>query len=153
VTIVPPVPEGFHTATPYLTIRDASVAIEFYKLAFGATELGRLADPTGNIANAVIQIGNSNLLIRDETPATPGPETLGGSSVMIHLYVEDVDRVTNQAIAAGAKLLIPVDDQFYGDRSGRIADPFGHIWIISTRIEKLSPDEIEGRFSSPPETV
>ena len=145
---VQPIPDGYHSVTPYLTIRNASDAIEFYRRAFGATELARMADPSGKIANAEIQIGDSRILIRDETAETPGPESLGGSPVMIHLYVEDVDRIANQAVASGAKVLIPVGDQFYGDRSGRFADPFGHTWIISTHKEDVSPDEMRERASS-----
>ncbi len=143
-----PIPDGYHALTPYLTIRNASDAIEFYRRAFGATELARMADPTGKIANAEIQIGDSRLLIRDETPESPGPERLGGSPVMIHLYVEDVDEVAHQAVAAGATVLIPVGDQFYGDRSGRLADPFGHIWIVSTRKEDVPSEEMRERASS-----
>ena len=142
------IPDGYHSVTPYLTIRDASDAIEFYRRAFGATELGRMADPTGKIANAEIQIGDSRILIRDETSETPGPESLGGSPVMIHLYVEDVDKIASQAVAAGAKVVIPVGDQFYGDRSGRFADPFGHMWIISTHKEDVSSEEMGERASS-----
>ena len=129
-----PIPHDFHTVTPYLTIRNASEAIKFYIRAFGATELERMVNPSGAIASAIIEIGESKLLIRDETSDTPGPESLGGTSVMIHLYVEDVDKIAEQAVSAGAEVLIPIADQFYGDRSGRLADPFGHVWIISTRI-------------------
>ena len=128
------IPNDFHTVTPYLTIRNASEAIKFYIRAFGATELERMEDPSGAIANAIIEIGDSKLLIRDETSDTPGPESLAGTSVMIHLYVEDVDKIAEQAVSAGAEVLIPIADQFYGDRSGRLVDPYGHVWIISTRI-------------------
>jgi len=128
------IPNDFHTVTPYLTIRNASEAIKFYIRAFGATELERMEDPSGAIANAIIEIGDSKLLIRDETSDTPGPESLAGTSVMIHLYVEDVDKIAEQAVSARAEVLIPIADQFYGDRSGRLADPYGHVWIISTRI-------------------
>jgi PhnB protein len=145
---IQPIPDGYHTVTPYLTIRNASDAIDFYRRAFGATELAGMADPTGKIANAEIQIGSSRILIRDETQETPGPEDLGGSPVMLHLYVEDVDHIADRAVAAGAKVLIPVGDQFYGDRSGRFADPFGHIWIISTHKEDVSSDEMRERASS-----
>ncbi len=135
------IPEGFHSVTPYLTMRNASDAINFYIRAFGATESERMVDPSGLIANAIIEIGDSKLLIRDETSDTPGPESLGGTSVMIHLYVEDVDEIAKQAIAAGAKVLIPIADRFYGDRSGRLADPYGHIWIISTHLENGSKEQ------------
>ena len=132
------IPNDFHTVTPYLTIRNASEAIKFYIRAFGATELERMEDPSGAIANAIIEIGDSKLLIRDETSDTPGPESLAGTSVMIHLYVEDVDKIAEQAVSARAEVLIPIADQFYGDRSGRLADPYGHVWIISTRIQNNS---------------
>ena len=135
-----PIPKDFHTVTPYLTIRNASEAINFYIRAFGATELERMEDASGSIANAIIEIGDSKLLVRDETSDTPGPESLGGTSVMIHLYVEDVDEIARQAISEGAEVLIPVADQFYGDRSGRLADPYGHVWIVSTRMQNNSSE-------------
>ncbi len=145
---VQPIPDGYHTVTPYLTIRNASDAIEFYKRAFGAVELARMADPSGKIANAEIQIGDSRILVRDETSDSPGPESLGGSAVMIHLYVDDVDELARRATGAGAEVLIPIGDQFYGDRSGRLADPFGHIWIVSTHKEDVSHEEMEKRVQA-----
>jgi len=148
---VKPVPEGFHTATPYLIIKDAARAIEFYKKAFGATELDRIADESGKIRHAQIRIGDSPFMITDESPDFPewlSPESRGGTPVHIYLYVEDVDRVFDQAIAAGGKELMPVKDQFYGDRSGGITDPFGHIWYIATHTADVSPEEIQRIASS-----
>jgi PhnB protein len=145
---VRPIPDGFHTATPHLVVKDVSRAIEFYKEAFGATELMRLTDPSGIVAHAEIEIGDSRIMMAEEVPdwGNYGPESLGGSPVRIHLYVEDVDALANQAVAAGAKVLIPVDDQFYGDRAGRLSDPFGHIWIIATHKEDMSLDQMRERF-------
>ena len=143
-----PVPEGYHTATPYLIIKDAGSAIDFYKKAFGAIELERIADPDGKIRHAEIKIGDSPFMITDENPEYPewqSPQTRGGSPVHIYLYVGDADQVFGQAVAAGAKQLLPVQDQFYGDRSGGVTDPFGHIWYIATRIETLSPEEVQKR--------
>jgi PhnB protein len=145
---VKPVPEGFHTATPYLIVKDATAAIEFYKNAFGAVELERIAGPDGKIGHAEIRIGDSPFMMTDEHPDFPdyqSPLARGGSSLHIYLYVEDADEVFNQAIAAGAKQLTPVQDQFYGDRNGGITDPFGHVWYVATRIENLSPEEIMER--------
>src|SRR5436309_15497214 len=123
-----PIPTGYEAATPYLCVRGAARAIEFYKQAFGATELARLADPNGKIGHAEIKIGAAPIMLADEFPEMGfrSPQSIGGSPVMIHLYVEDVDAVARQAVAAGAKMLRPVQDQFYGDRSGTLADPFGH---------------------------
>lgn len=144
---VKPIPEGCHTVTAHLCVRDAAGAIEFYKRALGATELGRLVVPGGKIGHAEIQIGDSRIMLTDEFPeyGNRSPESIGGSPVIVHLYVEDVDALARQAVAAGAKVLIPVADRFYGDRSGRIADPFGHVWIISSHIEDVSAEEIEKR--------
>jgi PhnB protein len=144
---VNPVPQGYHTATPCLVIREAGNALEFYKKAFGATELIRHADPSGKIVHAEFQIGDSRIAIADEAPewGNHSPQSLGGSPVIISLYVEDVDSLADQAIGAGAKLIFPIADQFYGDRSGRLADPFGHIWIVSTHKEDVSPEEMQRR--------
>ena len=145
-----PIPEGYEHATPYLSVRDAAGAIEFYRKAFGATELMRLAQPDGRIGHAEIKIGAAPIMLADEFPEMGfrGPQSLGGSPVRIHLYVEDVDAVASRAVAAGAKLLRPVQDQFYGDRSGTLADPFGHIWIIATRKEDVSAEEMQKRFAA-----
>jgi len=142
------VPRGYHTATPYLIVKDAAAAIEFYKKAFGATELERIADDSGAIRHAEIKIGDSPFMMTEENPEYPewlSPEARGGSPVHIYLYVENVDSVFNDAIAAGGRQLLPVQDQFYGDRSGGITDPFGHIWYVASRIENVSEDEINRR--------
>ncbi len=143
-SIVKPIPDGYHTITPYICVNDAANAIEFYKKAFGATELMRLADPSGRIGHAEIKIGDSHLMLADEFPEMNfrSPQTLGGSPVSIFLYVEDVDATANQAVAAGAKLVKEVKDQFYGDRSGTVEDPFGHVWYIATHKEDVSLEEI-----------
>jgi PhnB protein len=143
-----PIPEGYHTATPYLIVKDAAKAIDFYKKAFGATELFRLADPSGKVGHAEIKIGDSPIMLADEFPGmgARGPESFGGSPVSICLYVEDVDALARQAVAAGAKEIRPVKDQFYGDRSGTFTDPFGHTWTIATHKEDVSPREISRRF-------
>ena len=147
---VKPIPEGYHTATPYLIVRDAARAIEFYKKAFGAKELMRMADPSGKIGHAEIKIGDSPIMLADEVPEMGhrSPESLGGSPVSILLYVEDVDAVFNQAVAAGAKVQRPVADQFYGDRTGGVTDPFGHVWYVATHIEDVSPEEMRKRAAA-----
>ena len=147
---VKPIPDGYHAVTPYLIVRGAAKAIEFYKQAFGATELGRMTAPDGRIGHSEIQIGDSRIMLADEFPEMDarGPESMGGTPVLIHLYVEDVDTVAKQAAAAGAREVRPVQDQFYGDRSGMFADPFGHKWNISTRKENLSAEEIGKRAAA-----
>ncbi len=144
---VQPIPAGYHTVTRYLIVRDAANAIDFYKQAFGALELFRMAGPGGKIGHAEIKIGDSPIMLADEFPEMGfrGPESLGGSGVGILLYVEDVDGRFNQAIAAGAKELKPVADQFYGDRSGTLTDPFGHVWTIATHKEDIEPEELNRR--------
>ncbi len=144
---VKPIPEGYHTATPYLIIKDAARAIEFYKKAFGATELMRMAQPDGRIGHAEIRIGDSPIMLADEFPEMGhrSPQSLGGSPVSILLYVEDVDALFNQAVSAGAKVQKPVQDQFYGDRIGGVTDPFGHVWYIATHKEEVSPEEMRKR--------
>jgi PhnB protein len=146
---VNPIPDGFYTVTPYLCIKDAARAIEFYKKAFGATEVMRLVDPTnGKIGHAQIQIGASMVMLADEFPELGilSPQSLGGSPVSISLFVEDADALASQAIAAGAKVLRPVVDQFWGERFGKFEDPFGHIWLIQTRTEEVSPEEMQRRY-------
>jgi PhnB protein len=142
-----PVPDGYRTATPYLVVRGATRALDFYKKAFGATELVRHEAPEGKIGHAEIQIGDSRIMLADESPEMGflGPESIGGSGVLIHLYVEDVDALAAQASAAGAKEMRPVEDQFYGDRSGVLKDPFGHLWNVSTHKEDVSPEEMRRR--------
>ena len=144
---VKPIPEGYHTATPYLIVEHAARALEFYKQAFGATELFRMEQPDGRIGHAEIKIGDSHVMLADEYPEMNmrGPKSLSGSPVTMHLYVEDVDAMAGKALAAGAKELSPVKDQFYGDRAGRFEDPFGHNWYIATHKEDLSPEEIGKR--------
>src|SRR5262245_4622863 len=127
---VKPIPDGYYTATPYLIIGGAAAAIEFYKKAFGATEVMRFPGPNGTVGHAEIRIGNSPIMMADEFPdmGARSPKSIGGSPVSILLYVEDVDAVVKQAVAAGAKLTRPVEDKFYGDRAGSLEDPFGHAW-------------------------
>lgn len=144
---VRPIPDGYHTATPYLILRDGARAIEFYKRAFGAKELMRMPGPDGRIMHAEIQIGDSRIMLADESPenGSPSPQTLKGTAVGIFLYVEDVDAVFKRAVAAGARELMPVADMFWGDRFGKISDPFGHQWQLATHKEDLQPDEIGKR--------
>ena len=144
------IPDGYYTATPYLIVKDAARAIEFYKQAFGATELMRFADPSGKVRHAEIKIGNSPIMLADEHPEMGyrGPQALGGSPVGILLYVEDVDARFNRAITAGASVMRPVKDQFYGDRSGTLTDPFGHVWTIATHKEDVSIEEVHKRFEA-----
>ena len=144
---VTPVPTGYHTATPYLIIKGAAKALEYYKKAFGAKETLRFAAPGGTIGHAEIQIGDSMIMLADEYPdmGYRSPLSLGGSAVSILLYVEDVDRWFDRAIAAGGKATRPVADQFYGDRSGTLTDPFGHVWTISTHVEDVSLEEMNRR--------
>lgn len=142
-----PIPDGYHTVTPYLIVHQAAEAIDFYKRAFGASELMRLVAPNGAVGHAEVKIGDSPIMLADESPdeSFRGPHSLGGSAVSILLYVEDVDTLFDRAIAAGAKALRPVTDQFYGDRAGTLKDPFGHVWTLATHKEDLSPTEINER--------
>jgi PhnB protein len=144
---VKPIPDGYHTATPYLIIEGAADAIEFYKQAFGATELFRFPAPGGKIGHAEIKIGDSPIMLADAYPdmGYNGPKSLGGSPVSLMIYVEDVDTVFNRAVDAGATVKEAVSDKFYGDRSGTLVDPFGHIWHISTHKEDVSLAEMEKR--------
>jgi PhnB protein len=141
------IPEGYHSVTPYLIITGAAEAIDYYKKAFGATELMRMPAPGGKIGHAEIKIGDSPIMLADEFPEMghKSPQTLGGSPVSIMIYVEDVDTVFDQAVAAGGKVQRPVKDQFYGDRSGSLEDPFGHLWHVATHKEDLSAEEMERR--------
>jgi PhnB protein len=141
------VPEGYHTATPYLIVDDAAKALEFYRKAFGATERMRFAAPGGKIGHAEFTIGNSAIMLADEHPEMGyrGARAIGATPVSIHLYVENVDEMFPRAVAAGATVLQPVKDQFYGDRSGTLRDPFGHVWNLATHKEDLSPEEMHRR--------
>lgn len=147
-TNVKPIPEGYHTATPYLLVHDAAGAIEYYKKAFGAHEKYRMPGPGGKIMHAEIIIGDSTLMLADENEEMKGPMTLGGSPISILLYVKDVDNVFNRALEAGGKELRPLKDEFYGDRTGGLADPFGHRWMVSTHIEDVTPEEMESRMKA-----
>jgi PhnB protein len=144
---VKPIPEGYHSITPYLIIRGAARAIEFYKKAFGATELFRFSAPGGKIGHAEIKIGDSPIMLADEFAEMGyhGPQSLGGSPVSIMLYVEDVDAVFNHAVDAGATVKEALQDKFYGDRTGTLTDPFGHRWHVSTHKEDVSIKEMERR--------
>ena len=144
---VKPIPEGYHSVTPYLCVSDAARAIEFYKEALGATEIMRMEAPGGRIGHAEIKIGDSHVMLADEFPEINfrSPQSLGGPTTQFMIYVEDVDARVERAVAAGAKLVRPVKDQFYGDRSGAVEDPFGHFWYISTHVEDLAPEEIKKR--------
>lgn len=147
---VKPIPDGYHTATPYLFIDGAADAIEFYKTAFKATELFRVAQSDGTIGHAEIKIGNSIIMLADEHPGigAVGPKTLGGAAMQLMLYVEDVDAAFPRAVNAGAEVKTPVSNKFYGDRSGTLTDPFGHTWTIATHVEDVPPDELERRAAA-----
>jgi len=143
-----PIPEGLHTITPHLTVKGAAQAIEFYKKAFGAVERNRMADPKGLIMHASLKIGESSFFLNDEIPGQEeahSPSQLSGTTVILNLYVPDCDKVFNQAIAAGAKSVMPLADQFWGDRYGQLKDPYGHVWSIATHKEDLTPAEMEER--------
>lgn len=147
---VKPIPDGYHTATPYLVVKDAADAIEFYKRAFDATELFRVPGPDGAVMHAEIKIGDSIIMLADEFPQMNAlsPKTIGGSPVSLMLYLPNVDEVFARTIAAGAKELRPLQNQFYGDRSGTVEDPFGHKWTISTHVEDVSPEELQRRMAA-----
>ena len=141
-----PIPAGYEHSTPYLVCKNAAQAIEFYKKAFGATELYRIPMPDGKVGHAEIKIAGATIMVSDEFPEHgQSPTTLGGTTVSILVYVTDVDAFAERAVAAGATLAQPVKDQFYGDRSCRLHDPSGHNWSFATHIEDLSPSEITGR--------
>jgi PhnB protein len=144
------IPDGYHVVTPYLIVQGAAGAIDFYKQVLGATELFRLAGPDGRLGHAELKIGDSHVMLADEFPemGAVSPRTIGGSPVRLLVYVDDVDAIVSRAVAAGAKLVRPVADQFYGDRAGGIEDPFGHLWHIATHKEDVSPAEMERRAAS-----
>lgn len=145
-----PIPDGYHSVTPYLIINGAAAAIEFYKEAFGAVELFRMPQPDGKIGHAEIKIGDSPIMLADEFPEMKylGPQSLGGSSVSLLIYVEDVDTVFKRALAAGASEQKAIEDKFYGDRMGSLVDPFGHVWHVGTHTEDISPEEMEKRAAA-----
>ena len=142
------VPDGYHTLTPGLVVKDGASAIEFYKKAFGAEELFRMPGPGGKgILHAELRIGNSPFFLNDEFPEIGclSPETLKGTTQSIYMYVQDVDALFNRAVAAGARVVMPLSDMFWGDRFGKVADPFGHEWALASHIEDLTPEEMEKR--------
>ena len=147
---VRPIPEGYSSVTPYLIVSSAARAIDYYKLAFGATELMRFEGPGGTIAHAELQIGNARIMLADESPQTghKSPESLGGSGTGLMLYVEDVDTVFTRAVNAGAEVTRPLQNQFYGDRSGNLTDPFGHMWTLATHVEDVSEEEMQRRMAA-----
>lgn len=147
---VNPIPEGYHSVTPYLSIKGAAAAIDFYKKVFGATELFRMPGPEGKIGHAEIKIGNSPIMLADEYPDMEflSPNTLGGTPIGLMIYVDDVDTMFKNAISGGAKELKPLQNQFYGDRSGTLKDPFGHVWTVATHVEDVAPEEMERRAAA-----
>jgi PhnB protein len=142
------IPEGYSSVTPYLIVDGAAKALDYYKMAFDAQELMRMPGTDGKIAHAEIQIGNAKVMLADESPQMGhrSPTTLGGSGTGLMLYVNDVDDTFQRAISAGGKVMQPVKDQFYGDRSGNVIDPFGHTWTIATHVEDVAPDEMQRRM-------
>jgi len=146
--MVQPVPAGYHSVTPYLMVRDANRALAFYAQAFGARELMRLPTPDGKVAHAEVMIGDSHVMLADESREFPRPQTLNGVGVSLMLYVDDVDAMFARAVKAGAKVRRDVADQFYGDRVGTLTDPFGHVWSIATHREDVSVDEAKRRMEA-----
>jgi PhnB protein len=144
------VPEGYRSLTPFLFIKGAAAAIEFYKNVFGATERMRMPGPEGRVMHAELQIGDSILMLADESPqmGALSPQTIGGSGSLISVYVADVDAAVAKAVAGGAKIVRPVKEQFYGDRTGGIIDPYGHIWSVATHVEDVSPEEMRKRAAA-----
>jgi PhnB protein len=144
---VKPIPEGYHSVTPYLSVDDAAQAIEYYKKAFGAKERGRIEAPGGKVGHAELEIGDSLVMLSDALPqfTTRPPKELGGTSASVFLYVEDVDAVVKQAADAGATVEMEPADQFWGDRFGSVIDPFGHSWAIATHVEDVPPEEMAER--------
>jgi len=147
--MVQPIPSGYHTVTPYLIVRDAAKALDFYKKAFNAVELMRFPGPGGKIMHAEVRIGDSPVMLADEMPegGYVGPQSLGGAAVSMMMYVEDVDARYAQALDAGATIKRAVEDQFYGDRTGTLVDPFGHIWSLATHKEDVSMEEMQKRMA------
>lgn len=146
---VKPIPEGYHNITPYLVIKGAAAAIDFYKEAFGATEIMRMPQPDGRVGHAELKFGDSVVMLADEYPEMQvvGPRTLGNTSVGLLLYLDDVDKAVERAVSLGATIKKPIADQFYGDRMGTIEDPFGHKWTLAVHIEDVTPEEMERRMA------
>ena len=147
---VPYIPKGYNTVTPYLVIKGASKAIDYYKKVFGATETVRMPGPNGTVGHAELKIGDSHIMLADENPSMgqghASATTIGASPISLYVYLPDVDKVFDRAVAEGAKVLKPVQDQFYGDRSGFLQDPFGHLWGVATHVEDVSPQEMQERM-------
>jgi PhnB protein len=142
---VKPVPEGYHTITPHLIVRDAARAIEFYKQAFGAKERGVMKGPDGKVMHAELQIGDSIVMLADEMPefGSRSPQSIGGSPTGLHIYTDNVDAAFDRAVKAGAQVEMPVMEQFWGDRYGKLKDPFGHSWSVATHVKDLSAEEMK----------
>ncbi len=147
---VKPIPDGYHNVTPYLVIKGAAAAIDFYKQALGAVEVMRMPQPDGRVGHAELKFGDSYVMLADEFPEMNivGPKTLGNTSVALLLYVDDVDKIVERAVSLGATINRPVADQFYGDRTGTIEDPFGHKWTLAVHLEDVSPEEMERRMAA-----
>ena len=147
--MVKPIPDGYPRVTPYLIVDGASAAIEFYRSVLGATERMRMPAPEDKVGHAELEIGDSMIMLADESEAMDarGPRAVGGSPVTLHVYVEDVDTVFDHAVQAGAKVLGAVEDRFYGDRSGQFEDPFGHRWDVATHVEDVPPDDLAKRMA------
>jgi PhnB protein len=152
---VKPIPEGYHSVTPYLIVKGAAKAIDFYKNALGASELMRFPGPNNTVMHAEIKIGDSVIMLADERDGTPyrSPSAASGVPVSLMIYVEEVDKVFNQAVSLGAKSTSAVQDQFYGDRSGNLTDPFGHVWTIATHKEDVSSEEMQRRMAALPKSA
>ena len=140
------IPEGLHTITPHLVVRGGDQAIEFYKKAFGAQQTGGVFHaPDGKVMHAELRIGDSRIMLADEFPGAQSPQALGGSTVVLNVYVDDIDQLFNQAVSAGAKVTMPLANQFWGDRYGQVSDPFGHLWALGQHVEDVAPEEMERR--------
>jgi PhnB protein len=152
---VKPIPEGYSSITPYLVVKGAARAIDFYKQAFGATEILRFPGPNNMIMHAELRIGDSVIMLADEMPNGPyrSPDAFGGSPVSLMIYIENVDDVFNRALSLGSRQIRAVEDQFYGDRSGNLIDPFGHVWTVATHVEDVSPEEMQRRMNALPKSA
>ena len=144
------IPANYHSVTPYMSFKNTDAAIDFYKKAFGAVEKFRLKDPDGKIGHAEIMIGNSHIMLSDEYPdfGSVSVQTVGGSPIKLHICVDDVDAFVSRAVEAGATILRPVQDKFYGERVGMLADPFGYSWFVATLVEEVSPEEMQRRWNA-----